>query len=83
LNYRRIRRIRQTKKGLAFLIFFIVAFVIGYTSLNWESDKENVAQAAQEVSLTNGEKMKLTAEENSLQAGLTEKKVVLTDLGMY
>jgi ABC-type enterochelin transport system substrate-binding protein len=71
------------KKGLAFLAIIIVLIAIGYTSMNGDSKTNHASQANQEVTLKNGEKMKLTAEESALKPAQGEQKVVITDLGMY
>jgi hypothetical protein len=71
------------KKGLAFLAVFIIVIAVGYTSINWNSDTQNTSQTNQDVSLKDGEIIKLTAEENAPTANLGEKKVILTDLGMF
>jgi ferric-dicitrate binding protein FerR (iron transport regulator) len=71
------------KKGTAFLAVIVVAIAIAYGSFNWGSDSERAAKANQEVSLQDGGTIELTAEEAALSAGPGEKKVVLTDLGMF
>jgi ferric-dicitrate binding protein FerR (iron transport regulator) len=74
---------KRMKKGLAFLAVVIVVIAVGYTSINWNSDTQSSTQANQDVSLRDGETIKLTAEEAALTAGQGEKKVILTDLGMF
>jgi ferric-dicitrate binding protein FerR (iron transport regulator) len=73
----------KMNKGTAFLAVIVVAIAVAYGSFNWSSDSENAAQANQEVSLQDGGTIELTTEEAALSAGPEEKKVVLTDLGMY
>jgi ferric-dicitrate binding protein FerR (iron transport regulator) len=77
------RKGRLMKKILAFLALAIVIALVAYTSIDWQSDTDNAAQANQNVPLKSGGTIQLTAEENALTAGPGEKKIVLTDLGMY
>jgi heme/copper-type cytochrome/quinol oxidase subunit 2 len=61
----------------------IIIGAIAYTSIDWQSDTDKVTQADKEVPLKNEGTIQLTAQEYELKANLNEKKVILTDLGMY
>jgi copper chaperone CopZ len=71
------------KKGFAFMAVIIVAIAVAYISFNWKSDTENAAQANQEVALQDGGTIELTKDEASLTAAPGEKKVIITDIGMF
>jgi ABC-type enterochelin transport system substrate-binding protein len=71
------------KKGIAFLAVAIIAVAVAYTSISWNSDQESADQANQEVPVEGGEVLQLTEQEASLSANPGEKKVVITDLGMF
>jgi ferric-dicitrate binding protein FerR (iron transport regulator) len=71
------------KKGFAFMAVIIVAIAVAYGSFNWKSDTENDAQANQDVALQDGGTIKLTEDEAALTAASGEKKVVITDIGMF
>jgi ferric-dicitrate binding protein FerR (iron transport regulator) len=71
------------KKGIAFMAVIIVAIAVAYGSFNWKSDTENAAQANQDVALQDGGTIKLTEDEAALTAASGEKKVVITDIGMF
>jgi hypothetical protein len=68
------------KKGFAVLGMFMVVVAITYTAFDWQNIRENTTQEI--VSLVNGTKIELNAEEASLPIAQGEKKVVITDLGM-
>jgi FtsH-binding integral membrane protein len=68
------------KKGFAVLGMIMVVVAITYTAFDWQNIRENTTQEI--VSLVNGTKIELNAEEASLPIAQGEKKVVITDLGM-
>jgi hypothetical protein len=71
------------KKGFSFLVIAIIAVAVVYTSVNWNSDQESVNEVNQGGSDDSGGTLQLTEQEASLTANPGEKKVVITDLGMF
>jgi hypothetical protein len=71
------------KKGLAFLTVATIAIAVAYTSVNWNSNQESMDRVDQDVSDAGGETLQLTEQEASLTANPGEKKVIITDLGMF
>jgi hypothetical protein len=68
------------KKGFALLGMVIVVVGITYSAFDWQNIRDNTTQVI--VSLVNGTKIELNAEEEDLPIAQGEKKVVITDLGM-
>jgi hypothetical protein len=67
------------------LSFFAVVFVslaVAFIYLG-DSGPKNQGEASHEVSTKNGETLFLTSKEKALSPNQGEKKIVLTDLGMF
>jgi hypothetical protein len=71
------------KKGFSFLAVAIISVAVAYSSINWNSDQESVDEVNQDVSDEGGGTFQLSGQESALTANPGEKKVVITNLGMF
>ncbi len=71
------------KKVIAFLGLAVVVAIIGFSSGIWGNKQDGSTHAQHQVALTNGGSIALNHEEMMLPVRTGEKKVVLSDLGMY
>jgi hypothetical protein len=70
------------KKILSFFVIMFVGLGLAFVFLG-DSEQKNQDEVAHKVSTKNGETLFLTSEELALSRNQGEKKIVLTDLGMF